>query len=141
MITINHLKKIRGRLGKTPVFSVPNVVIENNILKWGSFKMYTPMGSEIDNDFDPKRFPDGVKYFHVPDGSHELVSDQNLNINFVLRATADKGLQLFEVMEGDNVQLRTGNEGHHFITGFLPSIDSGADGFFDVWEIIDGEVE
>lgn len=140
-MTINYLKKINGRLGRTPVFSVPDVRIEDNVLKWGSFKMYTPMGSETDIDFDKKRFPDGVKCFYVPNGSHEIIPDQALNINFVLRATADKGLQLFEIMEGDSVVLRTGNEGHHFITGFIPSIDSSSDGFFDIWEIVDGEVQ
>jgi hypothetical protein len=140
MIEINHLKVVSGRLGRTPVFSVPNVRIESNFLKWDAFRMYTPIGNQIDSELNSERFPDGVNYFDVPGGSHEIVLDPDLYINFVLRATADKGLELFEVLEGDEVQLRTGNEGHHFITGCLPSVASGIDCSLDVWEIVDEEV-
>jgi len=125
MITINKLKGVRGCFGKTLIFEVPNVRIDGDVLKWDAFKMYTPIA------------PTG--YIDVPEIEHRLIPDENLLIHFVARATVNNGLEIFEILEGDEIMLKTeGHEGHHFLTGIIYPGDE-LNGQLDVWSFYHDE--
>ena len=60
-----------GKKESTIVFSIPNLILDENVLSWDSFKFYTPVGNQEETET-------GFKYFNIPADSILIERDASL---------------------------------------------------------------
>lgn len=130
MILNKHI--IHGRKGKTVCYELPDFHFDtsDNKLKWETFRFYTPLGDNTDEQ--------GFHYFDVPADEALVERDNDLDKNLDIIVTKGNGVEILEVFDGAEVETITiGLEGDIIVSGFIPA-SPHEEIVFDYKEVTDG---
>lgn len=118
-------KNIRGKKGTTVFYTVPNVRVENDVLYFDSFPMYTPMGMLTDSE--------EFAYFQVPADSVSIARD---TVDLSKSIVVSNGLpQCYTNLENTAAEAITvANEGDIIIDVYIPA-DTGREIVVTVKEV------
>lgn len=114
---INLIKHtIKGKMGSTIVYRLTNLGFDESVnkLKWDSFRFYTPLGNQVDEN--------DRRYFEVPADEIPIERDDTLNKEIQVKITKDEGVEMIEVFEGAETDpISIGLEGDIVVFGVIPT--------------------
>lgn len=106
-----NLHTIKGKMGKTVIYSIPDFLYAGNTLSWSAFRFYTPQGDKED---------DKGKYFDVPSISEEITGDPELDLIVSVKVSVS-GIEIVESLSDNPSDMTVGIEGDIVATLVLPA--------------------
>ena len=123
---------IRGRMGRTVCYSMPNFRFDrsDNKIKWDAFRFYTPLGNIADSE--------GTRFFNVMGGAIPVHRDRWVNKQLFVKITRNRGIETFQVPGYAKINSRAATlEGDIVVTIFIPT-DPGEEITVLYKEVTDG---
>ncbi len=105
---------IKGIPGITICYTLPNIRIDGDFLKWDAFRFYSPEGTKKDEK-------EGL-YFDVPAEEILIQRDTVLDKELIICVSLSEGVEVIEILEGaDRPEIQFSTTGDIIISGYIPA--------------------